>query len=226
MPARRSAGIRMATCAAATLAVVLARAACADDVALPHPVPANVTPNIVVNGGFGEDLAGWEIIGAAAAAPVWSTFDIDAAPDSGSALLTNVTPGAESRLFLLRQCVALTRAGAYRLRASGYIVPGGDAGSLIVSYWLRYQTPGAAACSGGAHIPGGFALSAVGAWQQGEVAGWLAAPAPVPGDATLEIQLAIQRQAAKGIIAGHFDAIEVVPFETVFEDGFDPHKDP
>lgn len=167
---------------------------------------------LATNGDFATNLAGWTVSGAGEAA--WSTLDVDARSDSGSAQLTSreVLAGQEHRVYPLTLCIDVTQAGRYFIGGSGRLASGQGSGRLVFSYFARPSDD----CSGGASAVGGRFLSSVDSWSQAAAELIVFDP---PG--SVEIRLGIEKDTAGGELHGNFDDVYLLLDEGVFADGFE-----
>ena len=63
--------------------------------------------DLVLNGGFNDDLSGWDTTGNSNMVVVWSATDAGASAASGSMRVVNVSPGASNGVTA-SQCIPVT----------------------------------------------------------------------------------------------------------------------
>lgn len=173
--------------------------------------------NLAGNGKFATDLSGWSNPDAV---PVWSSFDIDGSPTSGSAYYANTQPNAGTQPVVLEQCVAIAQKGAYIFGVSGY-APGGQtaSGNLVGGYAVDVAH---ADCSGGYSALGGFFFTHMGQWESHSTS---TTQNPVlivslnPA-ASILIELRVYKADASGSFGGYFDDAYVIR-DTLFQSGFE-----
>ena len=171
--------------------------------------------NLLANGGFDTGLDGWDFPDAT---PVWTSFDILDAPDSGSALATNASSTMDSVVVVLRQCVPITKSGLYTLRASTFVRSGQAAGEVVASY--GYGT--SADCSTGFVRLGGFFMPSSDTWKTYDSGKILTVMAPVPPVASMFIQMRLDKTPAGGTFEAYIDDVSLT-YEGIFDDGFEAH---
>lgn len=137
-----------------------------DDVVVRAPVLRTAT-NLIPNGDFHEDLAGWDNLGIVT---LWSPLDADGDAASGSARADHRS-GPATDVPLWASCVPVLSGRTYQYGTS-YLIPSGQAndGSIAVSlFW--YTQPDCTAQTGGVPEIGG---QEIGGWY------WIAGEAVAP----------------------------------------------
>jgi len=168
--------------------------------------------NMLVNGGFDADLSGWDFPDAT---PVWTSFDIADAPDSGSALATNAATTPDSTVVVLRQCLPITKAGLYTLRASVFVPTGQVDGEAIASYGYGMS----ADCSTGFFGLGGFFMPSMGVWKTYDSGTKINVPSDLPV-ISMFIQVRLDKTPDAGVFEAYFDNVSLI-YDGIFDDGFE-----
>jgi hypothetical protein len=180
-------------------------------------VAGPVAPELVANGNFDQDLSSWQAIGPGPWQALWNMQDVDANPSSGSVLLSNMSPAADTTAIVLRQCLATPLRGTYVIRGSGF-TPTAQAstGYWVVGWGQRYDSVD---CTGGGQGFGGlFAPGVVGSWV---TQAWPITFYSAPVNGTIEVALQIHKTEAGGQFDGYVDAVSLT-YDTLLWDGFDP----
>lgn len=166
--------------------------------------------NLLLNGEFDQDVSAWENPEPLAA--TWSSLDANASATSGSAQLLNNSSMANSRHYVLRQCIVPTQGGRYRVEVAGLVSTQSAGGRLVVS---RIDRP-SADCSGGASGSGGYFIQVGSTWQgtQFEFQNVVAA------GSSIELLIGIEKDAAGGTFIAHVDEVRLVAMP-LFVDGFE-----
>lgn len=161
--------------------------------------------NLVVNGDFDTNLAGW-YYPASFVEDSWSAFDAGGSPSSGSVRQENAnTDGIKTSG--IGQCVPVVAGESYRVGVSIY-VPSGQAATGLAG--ILFQWMASADCSGAA-IGGGLGTDGewVGfdAWQD-----WMSdfVEAP-PGAQAMEVDLTCRKSSASGTFVAYWDDVSVAP---------------
>lgn len=170
--------------------------------------------NLVVNGGFDANTAGWQLDGAGQIS--WSPQDAQGQPASGSLLLVNGSP-ATGFGTNVRQCIPVQPGARYALSARA-LVPGISGQSLVNQTRPGYRFHSSAGC--GAPLSGQIdlfnAVTAFDQWQRGGPTLLTA-----PGNAVaVELRGLISKLVDGTTPAGQFDDFEFVlmdPFASGFE---------
>jgi hypothetical protein len=126
---------------------------------------------LMVNGQFDQDLAGWELLSVPA--PTWVPQDVQGNPLSGSASFSHPSAGITPNL---RQCITLPARGYYRLNFSAIALPPEQSAQNlknargIGSVSVAYQVLQGGTCSSGGFVDGGNELILAGqGWRSFEV---------------------------------------------------------
>lgn len=168
--------------------------------------------NLVVNGGFAGNLAGWTMQPAGAA--TYSVEDIDLLPGSGSVLLTTNVGMAGVLVYPLKQCVSLPAIGIYEIGASGRLSSGVQAADLLN---LTVQAWDSSDCTGAFRSGSSATIAPLPAWRA--VSATLTVKT-LP--ASIEILLGIEKAAAAGSASGRFDRVYLIAGEDdIFTDQFE-----
>lgn len=195
----RSIFLTCATCGLLVLAAALASCALAQ--------------NLLGNSDFATDLSGWQFPDAT---PSWSPFDVDGSPNSGSAHAVNSQANADTMLVVLSQCVPITQAGLYIVRASGYAATGQSSGHLVAGYTLDLHHID---CSGGFSAAGGDYITTAGQWGSYSTGAVLRIDAPQPL-MSINVRLRVDKTDAGGSFGGYFDAVSQIR-DTIFINSFE-----
>jgi hypothetical protein len=193
--------------------IFLACAMCGLLVLAAAPVSCALAQNLLSNGDFATDLSGWQFPDAT---PSWSPFDIDGSTDSGSAHAANSQANADTMLVMLSQCVPITQAGLYIVRAWGYAATGQSNGHLVAGYTLDLHHTD---CSGGFSAVGGDYIATASQWGSYSSGAVLRIDAPQPL-MSINVLLRVDKTDAGGSFGGYFDAISLVR-DTIFIDSFE-----
>lgn len=172
--------------------------------------------NLLINGSFEKDLglSGWEFPDST---PVWSSFDIDASPDSGSAYAINTEADPDTQLLVLSQCVPITQAGLYIVGAHGYVDTGQSTGDIAAGFAVDLNHTD---CSGGYSIISGNYIPSAGQWGSYSSGTALRISSPPPSLMSVEVYLRIDKTDAGGSFAAYFDDISLVR-DTIFIGDFE-----
>lgn len=173
-------------------------------------------PDPLVNPGFATDLDGWTVLFGRPAA--WSPLDVQAAPDSGSARVTNVlAPSNGGTPLTLRQCLPVP-GGTGWLFAADVLLPAGEPVSTGGQLYVYGHDD--AACGLGIIASASVtAFGSVDSWIP--VAGQLSLPA---GTRSISISLGVRKDVGISAPASaHFDQVVLI-LDQVFVDGFDRSK--
>jgi hypothetical protein len=155
--------------------------------------------DLVINGAFDQNVSAWENPNLPAA--TWSSLDASGSADSGSAQLLNNSNLANTRLYVLRQCLVLLQGGQYRLEVTGWVQSQAAGGRLVVS---RLDRP-SSDCSGGSFSQGGFFVDPGASWQRDSIV----FPALVAGN-SIELLIGIEKDAAGGNFVAQVDDVKLV----------------
>jgi hypothetical protein len=170
--------------------------------------------NLLINGDFSAALNGWQFPDAT---PMLSPFDVNGAPNSGSAFGTNSEATAGARVYVLRQCIPITQPGLYVLGVSAFTPTGQVDGNLLFTAIARANAPN---CSGGFFNESGLFLPSIGQWQRYTSGTFLQIPAPLSPDTTIEVLLGIDKTPAGGSFSGYFDAVSLAA-DVIYQNGFE-----
>jgi hypothetical protein len=170
--------------------------------------------NLLSNGDFDTDLSDWQFPDAT---PNWSSFDVDGSPDSGSAYALNMEATAGTQLVVLSQCVPITQAGLYIVRAYGYADTGQSNGDLVAGfkYDLNHTD-----CSGPYSGLGGNYIRPHGQWSSYSSGNAILISYPLPASMSIEVYLRVDKTDAGGSFGGNFDGVSLIR-DTIFIDGFE-----
>lgn len=166
--------------------------------------------NLLLNGEFDQDVSVWENPEPPAA--TWSSLDANAAAASGSAQLLNNSSTANSRHYVLRQCLLPTQGGRYRIEVSGLVTAQSAGGRLVVSRIDRAS----ADCSGGSSGSGGYFIQVGVSWQPTQ----FEFQHVVAAGNSIELLIGIEKDAAGGTFLAHVDEVRLVAMP-LFVDGFE-----
>lgn len=175
---------------------------------------ASGAQNLVVNGGFDANTAGWQLDGVGTLS--WSSLDAQGHPGSGSMLLVNGNAGPGFGTAV-RQCVSVQPGTRYAISAKA-LVRSGPGQSLVNQTRPTYRFHSSAGC--GAPVSGQIDLfSAVTEFDQWQRGGPTLLTAP--GNAVaVELRGLISKLVDGTTPAGQFDDFEFVlmdPFASGFE---------
>jgi hypothetical protein len=177
-------------------------------------------PNLVVNGGFREDLAGWSFVDPAVS---WDAADAAANPSSGSLEVNEPLGTVLDEISAARQCVVLPTPGRYQLTAKGN---GGTAAIFQDYLSIRWGLlPNGGNCTDIGAKFGVVSIPVGAGWRQPSSPALIEVSAAVwtPASA-IAIELVIEKNQGEeaGGISGRFDEVSLVlQGDTVFKDGFD-----
>jgi hypothetical protein len=175
-------------------------------------VPAQ---NLVVNGGFDANTAGWQLDGFGTLA--WSPLDAGGQPASGSAQLTNTNANTGNGT-LLAHCVEVTPGTLLQLGVK-VRVPSGVGQTLSNLAYGAYRFHAGPGCVSSVTGVVGF-----GAETPGQLDTWQAETTQVivPAGATrIEIRGIVIKFVAGSNPVALFDDFTVVPLDVVFASGFE-----
>lgn len=166
--------------------------------------------DLVTNGGFDTDVAGWSQTNVGSGYFEWSSLDAAADPGSGSARVVNNDFPAFS--LALVQCVPVTAGQRYDAAATLYI-PSGQASSGFT--YLRVEWSSLPACGGGwlgteSHPN----LTDTGVWTTQSLTG-LVAPATAEA---LQIQVFVTKTTTGGQLEVNVDDVAVTGPELLRDD--------
>ena len=162
--------------------------------------PAAGAQNLLQNGGFDEDLSGWQFFSdGLRVLTLWQEEDAGGNPDSGSVSVTNFDEGEATTQVGLLQCVPVTSGQTYDLRAALRLPPGQAAVGLAEAtvFWFT-----SASCSGFLSDEFGFAQGNPGSWVDHRRL--LTAPAGAQG---ARINLRVFKETGGGGLGAHFDSL-------------------
>lgn len=166
--------------------------------------PPASAQNLLANGDFATDLAGWEN-GAAFIASEWSSADAQGELDSGSALVTNTSPSGGGGGNGIRRCVAIEPGATYSLSGCVFI-PFGQAstghGTLQPQFFSELGCTGSVVGVGGTDF-----VTAVNTWDCRENP---AVMAPFEARSARIIAFVSKTQAG-GSLSMRFDDVALVP---------------
>jgi hypothetical protein len=162
--------------------------------------PALAQTDLIQNGGFDDDLGGWQDVGPAEA---WDGgVDVDADPASGSLRIMHGSPAGTG--FYVEQCVPVTAGETYAFGASAFATGAVATGSADVDL-LFWSTPD---CND--LVPGddGQSSSATGVWS--DLEGSEVAPVGAVA-ATLSLGAFKLSGLGSDLWIVHFDRARVIP---------------
>ncbi len=166
--------------------------------------------DLVLNGEFHQNVGTWENPDLPAA--TWSSLDANGSAVSGSAQLLNNSSVANTRLYVLRQCLVPSQGGLYRVEVAGLVSSQSATGRLVVSRIDRPST----ACSGGQSGSGGYFIEANGLWQRTQ----FELQNSVAAGSSIELLIGIEKDAAGGMFIAHVDDVRLVAMP-LFASGFE-----
>ena len=171
---------------------------------------STVAQNLVLNGSFDQNVGFWQNPDPPPA--TWSSLDVNASATSGSAQLRNESSVADTRLYLLRQCLIPAQTSQYRVEVAALVSPQNTGGRLVVSR-IDHSS---ADCSGGATGFSGYFVDTSAAWQRtgGEI------PSQIAAGSSIELLIGVEKDAAGGSFVAYVDDVRLVP-SPLFVSGFE-----
>jgi hypothetical protein len=159
--------------------------------------------NMLTNNSFPANVAGWALDGSASVA--WNSLDADGSPASGSALVTNSSPGASNGAGMY-QCAGAVIAGNSYDYGGRILIPSGQLTTGDAQVGLRFLD--GAGCTG--NTVGSqprIQVGTTGSWQTATSTGNVA-----PAGAVSVLFLAFPSKVeAGGTLQAHFDNLYVGP---------------
>ena len=175
-----------------------------------------MSQNLVMNGDFDENIAGWINFSTENGTLEWTDFDWQGSLDSGSMLVTNTStqPWSSSGAGALQAGIPFPGGEYYTFRGRGF-VPADQGLTGDVTMEIQFYSQLSSACSG--HITNEWTndLVEIGTWGVMYVVG--RAPAAT---ACIRIALETYKDQAGGSFRVYFDGIRLLPSE-LFSDGFE-----
>jgi hypothetical protein len=172
--------------------------------------------DIVANGGFAADLAGWDTQGSSNIVAQWVAVDAGGSPNSGAAQVANSHPTA-SQGVTLKQCHPAVPGHTYRL--GGKVrVPSGAGQSLANTAVLSLRFADDPACSV-------FSLGSVtfppspASFDTWITRGPFDRVAPASAQ-SVQVRLLVSKGPAGGSFTGQFDDVYLIPQDLLFGSGF------
>jgi len=178
-------------------------------VALAALLPAGALhsqPNLLTNGGFGSNLAGWSLDNSKPSEYLaeWNGLDAAGAPGSGSVLLVNSHPSGGTQTTPIVQCVPVVGGETYELDVQA-LIPGGQSRTgYFVSFVYWY--PVADCLSSAISLAGYSEIHTVGAWTANSTE--IIAP---PGAQGARVDLALLKVEGLGTLVAHADNLSLRP---------------
>jgi hypothetical protein len=160
--------------------------------------------NLLVNGDFDTDLAGW-YRPASWVEDSWSAIDIDASPSSGSVRQENVNVDGV-KTSGIGQCIPVTEGESYRVSGATFVPSGQDA---VGAASIVFQWKDGTDCTGEA-IGGGLGTGGSGLFDEWYVfvSDFVVAPA---GAGSMQLDLLCRKTTAAGTFVAYWDDLVVVP---------------
>ncbi len=141
---------------------------------------------------------------------------MDGSPLSGSALVINAEPVANSEVVVLEQCFESPVPGNYALALSGYVPSGQSRSGSVIVRSSRHVGPG---CVGGVNGTSGYFVvmsSTTDSWQD-----VLEMINVSPSTQSLSFQVGVRKTEETGTFTAHVDAAMLALDVRIFDDGFE-----
>lgn len=171
--------------------------------------------NLVLNGEFDDSLLGWENTGGTSMTAAWSPADANASLQSGSARITNISPGASNGVTL-SHCVPVNSGQRYAYGGKVRIPSGAgqDIDNVAVVSLRWYSGPDCTTPNGGAVNAGGSPQNFNQWVSQSDTA------TARPGARSVEVRALLTKFPAGGSFIAHFDDITLTT-PSIFQNGFE-----
>jgi hypothetical protein len=171
-------------------------------------IPAGAQ-ELLTNGGFTTDLAGWTGSGS------WDSNDYLGSPGSGSATYICQDPGTVT-YYIVRQCVDLASLGEVYMLSGYFYIPAGQSGTgwgQLGMAWYSAAGCDAASYVGGADAP---SVSTTGQWLQ--TRGMFLLPTDV---VSVYVYAVNTKTRSDGVFQVATDELSFFMLDKIFTDGFE-----